>query len=446
MGSYFVDRPPLLLAIFRLADVLGGIGALRAIGAVLVTMMVMCAGWAGWLIGSYRGARWAALVAAALASNPVLGTMETDGELLAAPLVLLGCCMVLRACRGGISRRRQAAYAASAGISATAALLVKQSFFDVIVFAAVLLAASAASHTMSRSTALRLLAGFATGAALLALAVVVATLFSGAGLDDLWFGIFGVRMEALHVISTQGLTPMSRVARLVMLAVDSGMASLIVTFVVAKRRAFRQLDPITAAVGAMLAGSVFGIALGASYWHHYLIQLVPALVLAAALLALGSVPAVRWARVAIAGVVVSAVVASSSVALQAPQPRQTVALESWLRAAAKSSDTLFAWGHADIVEASGLQPARYPYLWGLLILTLDPLRARLDRTLDGSDAPIWIVQWANRGAFRISHVTDVGSDISQGYRRVAEVCGASIYLENGTRRSLPKATAVCSGS
>lgn len=83
-GNYWVDRPPLLITIFRVAAFSGGLTALRVIGCIAVGIVVLgCARVAG-LIGGAQAARWAAVAAAALTISPLLGGYEVNGELLAA--------------------------------------------------------------------------------------------------------------------------------------------------------------------------------------------------------------------------------------------------------------------------------------------------------------------------------------------------------------------------
>ena len=79
-GNYWVDRPPLLITIFRIASA-GGLVELRLIGCVAAAALVYgCARVAG-LIGGDQAARWAAATAAALSVS--LFGYEVNGELLA---------------------------------------------------------------------------------------------------------------------------------------------------------------------------------------------------------------------------------------------------------------------------------------------------------------------------------------------------------------------------
>ena len=77
-GPYWVDRPPLLIAFFRLADALGGFTALRLLGCLLVASAVIgvavaAASTARSATESRRASVWAAAVAARTAGH-------TDGR------------------------------------------------------------------------------------------------------------------------------------------------------------------------------------------------------------------------------------------------------------------------------------------------------------------------------------------------------------------------------
>src|SRR6187549_2168496 len=88
-GHYFVDRPPGLVLLYRLAASTGWAPSIRVLATALTLLLVGSAAWAAHEVLGARGARWAAMVAAAFAVTPVLMAQEADGEILAAPLVML---------------------------------------------------------------------------------------------------------------------------------------------------------------------------------------------------------------------------------------------------------------------------------------------------------------------------------------------------------------------
>ena len=104
-GNYWVDRPPLIVGLYQLADLLGGgpVG-LRLLGAAWVGMAVVLAAVLGRVAGRLGDPRtprlspvWPAATAAVFLVSPMFGASEVDGELLAVPFVLAGITAVLKA-------------------------------------------------------------------------------------------------------------------------------------------------------------------------------------------------------------------------------------------------------------------------------------------------------------------------------------------------------------
>ena len=84
-GNYWVDRPPLLITVFRLAAEAGGLVPLRLIGCLATALTILGVAHAARSLGGSRVAAWAALTAAALLVTPLTGAMAVNGELLASP-------------------------------------------------------------------------------------------------------------------------------------------------------------------------------------------------------------------------------------------------------------------------------------------------------------------------------------------------------------------------
>ncbi|MCW2865819.1 MAG: hypothetical protein JWR20_7, partial [Marmoricola sp.] len=112
-GDLWVDRPPLLLAIFRVADLLGGqahaLTVLRVLGCAVAGLTVAGVGLAArQLVGTRSGPVWAASVAGVLLLTPAGGGSVVNGEPLASPLVALGLLAALHASRPGPTAARWA--------------------------------------------------------------------------------------------------------------------------------------------------------------------------------------------------------------------------------------------------------------------------------------------------------------------------------------------------
>ena len=172
-GAYWLDRPPLLVALFKLAT-LGGDPGVRALGAVAAIGLVLAVWRLGAAVAGEAAGRIAALLAALLTGSFAIGAVYTPAELLAVvPSTLSVLCLV---------RRRVFA----AGLLAVTALMVKQSFIDAGV-------AGLAFLVVSRRP--RWWLEYAAGAAL---PVAVLAAWNLPGYAD---ALVGFRLQALHTLA-----------------------------------------------------------------------------------------------------------------------------------------------------------------------------------------------------------------------------------------------------
>lgn len=371
-GDYFVDRPPGLIALFRLADLLGGSAwSVRALGVAAVVASVLLAG----LLG--RAARVSptlpALTAALLVVSPLFGGTVVNGELLGLPFLLGGCAAVITAARA----ERWLPWAALGGVLGAAGVLVKQSLLDVFVLAVVLLLAR------RRYGALAVVAGAA--AATLAAAVGAAAL-RGTAPGDLWEAVVVFRQQAAAVIAASATG--STTARLggMLLALLATGAPLLVVALVRRGRASALLWPAL----AVLAWELFVVLGGGSYWLHYLMGLVPGLVLLTAAAAQQVPPPGRLLTTAYAVMAVSTVAALAVVAVR-PIERPEEPVIAWLDRHADAGDTaVVAFGGPNILQETGLR-SPYPDLWSLPVRVHDPELDVLAALLRSDGRPTWVV-------------------------------------------------------
>ena len=127
-----------------------------------------------------------------------------------------------------------------------------------------------------------------------------------------------------------------------------------------------------------MAWELVGAALGGSYWLHYLLAVVPGLVLLTA--AARPTRAVRWG---LAVAALSTAVALAGFAAAPPGPGADQAVSAYLRSHARPTDTVVvAFGHPNIVRDAGLT-SPYEHLWSLSVRVRDPqlhdLAQRADR-------------------------------------------------------------------
>lgn len=421
-GDYFVDRPPGLIAIAAAADAAGGGWALRTFGILAVVASVVLAGAIGRLAAPGREAAplLTAATAAALVATPLFGGTVVNGELLGLPFLLGGIAATLAAVRSP-DRSAALAWAALGGIVGACGALVKQSLLDVFVLAAVLLLA----HRQLRL----LTATVAGGAATVAIAVGGAWL-AGTSPGDLWDAVIVFRQQAAAVIadSATDTTP-TRLGVLLLALLGSGAPLLAVLLGRRLRAATGEPDLRWAAL-ATLAWELAVVLLGGSYWLHYLMGLVPGLVLLTAAAVQRPLPSRRTLLLAYVVPVVSTTVALA-VVLVHPIARSEQPAIDWLRANGAPGDTaVVAFGAPNILEETGMT-SPYPDLWSLPVRVHDPDLERLVTVLEDPDRPRWVVvAGSSLGTWGVD-ATVADRVLAEHYAQVTTTGGWTIY-EKGT--------------
>lgn len=426
-GDYWVDRPPVLVDVFALASHLGGSLALRLIGVVLVVTSVLLAGRVGRLVAGSQptasvAAVAAAVTAALLLSNPLLGVLEVNAELVAAPAVLGAVCAALGAARADSVAGRARWLVVAGGLGALA-VLVKQNELDALVLVAVGALTFLAGRG-ERRTALLLPA---VGALAVTAAVVAQAAALGTSPAGLWDAVVTFRLQASHVIMTSAPPAATdRAPQLLVHLVASGAPLLLVVGAV-----HLPLRPSTGALDvrwatlAVLAWETVSVVLGGSWWSHYLICLVPGLVLLVAQVAARGArrgSARSWSlRTALAVMAVSTTAALTAYltvpGLTAPDP-----VVAWLRDHATPGETgVVVLGHPEYLASSGLR-SPYSELWSLPVRVRDPQLHHLTAVLRGPHRPDWVVTGAQGriGGWGID-APDAQETFDHRYRLVADV-------------------------
>ena len=427
-GDYWVDRPPLLLDVFSLADAWGGGIALRVIGLALVAASVLLAGRVGRLSGGSPAA--SALTAAIFLSTPLFGTLEINGEMIATPAVLGTLALTLSASRAGRHRRAVLA-AALAGALAAAALLIKQNELDGVVFLVAAAATFKGRHSGRRRV---ILLATAAGGLVTTSVVVAAAAVRGTRPSGLWDALVVFRIDASQVIdSSASSATTDRLHHLLLALLASGAPVLVVlTARRFRRRPRRGAPDLRWATIALLVWESFSALAGGSYWLHYLICLVPGLVLAVST-ATARPGSTRDLRAALGLAAVSALV-TAGVVLGSPSTWRTEPVVTWLRAHVTAGQTgIVAYGQPDYLEASGLT-SPYSELWSLPVRVRDPGLTQLTRVLAGPLRPDWVVTGASGSlsgwGIDSSHAQPV---FDSHYRLVADLGDRRIYLAKGER-------------
>lgn len=447
-GPFFVDRPPLLLALFRLGDALGGLAGTRVLTAIACGLAVLLAAHAGRLVAGGRAAGWAALAAAATCTNPLIAVGTAMPELLGLPLVLGAVVLALRSVREP-HRWRAVALAGAAGLSGASAVCVKQSLGGGLVFTGVLLVAATVLGRLGPRRLVATVLAAGAGAALPVLACLGWAVAAGVEPGTLWYAVATFREDASVVLATQpAAAPLGRAGVLLLAAVATGLVLVVGGFVVHAQGEWSDDPTLTSAVAAMLAADLAALVVSGSYWRDYLFALVPSTALAAALLARRR-PSRRGTtmRGAVAFTALSSVVGLVGWALlQAsgtqPYPERDTARA--LRAAAAPGDTLTVFGgRAHLQLGSGLD-SPYPHLWSLPMRTLDPDLEQLRRLVDGDERPTWLVEWVDFATWTPAAGTLLADAVAEHYERAGTTCGGHpVWLERGTDR--PAVVPDCGG-
>jgi hypothetical protein len=421
-GDYFVDRPPGLIALAAVADVAGGGWALRALGILAVVTTVLLSGVLGRLAAPDRASApvLTAATAALLTATPLFGGTVVNGEVLGLPFLLGGIVAAMCAAR---SQSGPAAlwWGVLAGASGAGAALVKQSLLDVFVLVVVLCLVSRRA---------RPLLGVAIGASATVGIAVWAAAARGTEPGELWDAVVVFRQQAAAVIasSATGSTP-QRLGAMLLALVATGAPVLAV--VLARRlptRAAPGVVDLRWPALATLAWELFVVLGGGSYWLHYLMGLVPGLVLLTAAACQRPLPGRRTLRTAYALMAVSTVGALAFVAVQ-PIQRPEHPVIAWLDDHATPGDTaVVAFGAPNILQATGLR-SPYPDLWSLPVRVHDPELRDLGELLDGSDRPTWVVvAGKSLGSWGIDG-TSANRVLADHYDLQATADGWSIYRE-----------------
>ncbi len=435
-GHYFVGRGMLAVGVYKVGDLLGGAMGLRLLACVVAAGLVVAAGWAGWQLRGRAGAGWAALVAAAYGSTHLFQAQTMNERLVATALVMVSCAVFISALSHPDSWPRAVAY----GALATLPLLVVQSYADGLAFGGVSFVVAVATRRLPVRQGVRLALGTAGGILLTALGVTLVLLATPMTTSEFWFQMFGFRLRAADVIGVHTSMPGARLESLFELAAQTGMilivVCLLVGVVVVRRRG--NLLPYWFGVLAMFAVSLYGMYAGADYWTDYLLQPVPALALAVALVAPS--PSLSGWAMRLAGVVaaVGSVVALFLHVTSASygQPTGETRVGTWVRDAAHPGDTgTVIWGEANLLYAADLR-SPYPYFWSLVTRTLDPHLHRAVALFGGPDAPTWVVLWLPTNTWDLDKDGELSRTLHERYRVVGMPCGKPVLLLRGLHRDL----------
>lgn len=457
-GAQWIDRPPLLIALYAVAVAAAGDIGVRLLGVVAALVVVVTCADVARRAGGRRAFRWTAAIGTLLVSSSAIQSTTVNAEVPAIAFTSLAAWLLVRAYAAQVGAGW---WAAGAGMSAMCALLVKQSFADGYAFALGLLVTVAVLERHRVVRALGLAAAGFCGALFVAGLAGAWAATRGPGVRVLLEALYGFRVQALEAMSSTSGAPQERAWLLLALAVVTGLLALFAFSMVgairmaAGRLLLRDAPDATlmrgVAGGLVLMGAfgMLAVLLGGNWWRHYLIQLVPTVAIGAGLAAAAAPGGARsrvarhsrrWGRVVAATTVLTwIVVLAWTTTSSVGRSRDEVVVADWLRAAARSDDTaLVTWGHANLLARSGLQTP-YGMAWSLPVRVRDPQLEQLESLLDGDRAPTWIVQWLPINSWQLDTRGDVRRLVRARYERVTSICGRDVLrLREAASGSVPK--------
>jgi hypothetical protein len=231
---------------------------------------------------------------------------------------------------------------------------------------------------------------------------------------------------------------LSRADELVHLFLVTGMAVVLLWFLVSLPAVYRAHRELVPAVGAMLVVDTVALSLSGSYWASNILPLIPGLTIMLALTASSGRRRFAISRLVAAALAVSCAYLLGSYTYThtagdsgAPTAHYTgVAIAD----VASPDDTIvLLYGRADIVLASGLSDP-YEQLWSLPTRTLDPGLTQLKTLLRSPDPPTWLVEWSDAGSFGLDPDGSLQSLIRQRYTERTAPCEGSVWLLKGVHR------------
>jgi hypothetical protein len=421
-GSLFLDRPPLLVALYRLVG--GGHDGIRVLGAIAAMLLVLTSTLLAVRLAGRKAAPWAAGIAAVLASSFAIRSVFTPAELLAAVPSSASVLLLVVALE---RESRRLWLFAGAGAFAATALLVKQSFGDALVAGVIVLAAGKLLGLSWRDTARRA-GAYLGGVAALFVALVVWALASDTSAHAVWYAMFGFRLDSVNVLVKHGLE--TRLSTLESPLLGSGLALAVVVAIVGLVRVRDRPLVCIAALAWMLAAGA-GILLGGSYWPHYLIALVPVAAAGAA---------TTFRRYPLVGVVATALIVAPTVINAARVARDDSAdtyqesaatIGHYIRDRALPGQSAYAmYAKVNSVYYTRL-PVPYPYNWSLMVRAVPGAEARLRGLLASPARPTWIIRAQGARGFGLDRSGATRRLLREHYRLAAKVCGTQLLLARG---------------
>lgn len=382
--TVWLDRPQGLLLTYRALLAIDDAGWTIRLGMVLAGAVITVAlGAIGWLLAGRAVGVAAAWLYAVIGVAPHLEGITFNGELLAAVPSTVSIALAVYWWR----RSRSLWWLAGAGLLAGVALTMKQSGIDGIVVGAVVLIVARAGIKAGGV--------FAAGVA----APLVASVLHGiaVGWSHYWSALIGYQLSAIGGSGSNAGTRWTDLGRHAGdIALDLALIAVVSAF---GWRTFGKGGRWL--LGAWLFAGFVGINLGGSYWPHYFVQPLPALVLLVAA-AVVAVPAPRWRRALGALVVLPTLVWLAALVPMSPARRvQTIPYDALaarddriaavIRAGTTPADQIYVLESEAYLYFAADRTSPYPYLWGKPIDKIPDALPRLRAMLTSPQRPTLVI-------------------------------------------------------
>ena len=424
-GPYFLDRPPLLLALFRLAAVSDGVTGVRILGAVAACAAVVVVTALATRVGGRRAAPFAAVAIGVMVSSLATMAVYTPAELIAIVPASASILLLVIGLQRAEGRGR---WLAGAGATAAAALLVKQSFADPLAAGAVGIAAAAWVTRPGRRRVAADAGAYIAGLAAVAVALVVWAVLAHESAHSVWYAMFGFRIDSAQALATGNAQ--GRITRLGDPALRSGLifAAAAAAAGIATLRSAAGIRP---ALAAWLVAAGAGILLSGSFWPHYVIQLMPVAAIGTALL-LSRRPLLG--AVALCVIAIPAAITTANPGIRDSGDHyetQAVSLGRYVSDRAEPGQTAYVmYARVNSLFYTGL-PSPYPYHWSLMMRTIPGAVPQLRALLASPRRPVWIISQDGPKGYGLDRSGATARLVRAHYRVVAHVCGQPILLERG---------------
>ncbi len=388
----WLDRPQGLLLAYRALLWIDDSGWTIRLGTVLAGAIITVAiGAIGVVLAGRATGVAAAWIYAVVGVAPHLEGITFNGELLASAPSTVSIALAVVWWRRG----RSVWWLAFSGVLAGVALTMKQSGLDGIVVGTVIVLLAVGARRPGARAAAVTVGVFATGVALPLIASVVHGIV--VGWSDYWTALIGYQLSAMGGSGSNAGTRLTDLWR------HAGSIALDLTvLVVVSLFGWRRLDRGGRWVlGAWLCTGFVGINLGGSYWPHYFVQPLPALVMLVA----AAVVAVRAAgrrRLLAAVIVLPTLLWLAALVVMSPARRvETIPyaalaarddrIAAYIRDTTADTDRIYVLESEAYLYFAAQRTSPYPYLWGKPIDKIPDALPRLRAMLTSPQRPLLVV-------------------------------------------------------